>query len=451
MKQLNYFFLVVFLFFFTACGDGVERVMPVANDDTADTSSDTGDTANTDTGDTENPDTGDTANTDTSDTENPDTGDTGNTDTGDTANTDTGDTEDSDTGDTVDTELPLTDEEKCVDAGGTWEAFADDDMEKCYKIVNCALPEGENAGYIVWRDAQSYTLYYDFENETWVGETYGSEYNDSDEPAICQYICASNARREDDKCKPVCSAEFNGSSSRIEVPNNDLLALGTSWTIEAWVKQDFNNLTTDDEVPIVRKGDGYYLSGFYKSTQGYNPLQQKTYYNMEGSFEYTYTSYGRERTDNFTVTAQYENTNTESPINDGWNHVALSYYIKEGKAHLLIYINGHQAKDETKTTDDYAPNTVSEALTIGYYLEKGMQIMPGGDSTIGDEEYFFKGKIDQLKISTNTYESEFTPQQLSVDDNTIAFWDFNNSFEDTSVNGLASTPTNVTFSTDCAF
>jgi hypothetical protein len=173
---------------------------------------------------------------------------------------------------------------------------------------------------------------------------------------------------------------------------------------------------------------------------------------MEGSFEYTYTSnFGQTKTGDFTVTAQYENTNTNSPINNGWNHVALSYYINSGVAHLRLYINGKLAKETTKETNDYAPNTVSEALTIGYYLEKGIQIAPGGTSTIGDEEYFFKGKIDQLKICNNYYEDEFTPSQLSVDDYTVALWDFSNNAEDSSENGLDGSGTNVTYSTDCAF
>ena len=465
MKLLKVFSLVCLFFFLIGCEEGATRFVPA--DETDDGSSEVIDDSDvTDptnpTDDPTNPTDDPTNPTDdptnpTDDPTNPPDDPTNPTD--DSTNP-TDDTDDpTDNTDTVpnpddDNNVPLTDEEKCVAAGGEWDAFADNYAKICYKIENCTLPEGENADYIVWRDAQSYTLYYDFENDTWTGETYTSEYSDTGDPKICQYICASNAERDEEAglCKPYCSAVFNGSSSKIEVENNDLLALNHFWTIEAWIKQDFNNLTTDDEVPIVRKGDGYYLSGFYKTTQGYNPMQQKTYYNMEGSFEYTYSSYGRERTDDFTVTSQYEEAAEDLPIETGgWNHVALSYYIKSGTAHLRLYINGKLAKETTKQTNDYAPNTVSEALTIGYYLEKGMQIMPGDSSTIGDEEYFFKGKIDQLKIKEHYYEEEFTPSQLSVDDNTIAFWDFSNNANDSSANGLNGTGTNVIYSTDCAF
>ena len=53
--------------------------------------------------------------------------------------------------------------------------------------------------------------------------------------------------------------------------------------------------------------------------------------------------------------------------------------------------------------------------------------------------------------SKNYYDSEFTPSKLSVDDNTIAFYDFSNNAEDSSVNALHGSGTNVTYSTDCAF
>jgi hypothetical protein len=67
------------------------------------------------------------------------------------------------------------------------------------------------------------------------------------------------------------------------------------------------------------------------------------------------------------------------------------------------------------------------------------------------KKYYFSGKIDQLKITENYYENEFTPSKLSKDDNTIAFYDFSNNTEDSSVNALHGIGTNVTYSTDCAF
>ena len=462
------FFLIFALFFFVACDDGATRIVPEENGgesvtdgdenndedvpdseaDTADSDSDGDITDTTDTSDSgDDSDTADTSDSgndsDTADTSvDGDTSDSGNdSDTADTS--DTGD--DSDTVPDVD---PESDEGKCIAAGGEWDAFAEDETERCYKIEDCASkPE-----YTEWRGEQSWVEYYDLEDGLWThfGQNYNTEYNDSGEPKVCDYVCAENAVREDDECKPYCSAVFNGSSSKIEVAHNDLLNLEHFWTIEAWVKQDDMNINSlsGDAKYIARKGDSYYLTNFYKTTTG-----RRSYYNMKGSFEYAYkNNFGIEQTDDFSVTAQYQSNAAGLPIEtDGWNHVALSYYIKEGTAHLRLYINGQFANEETGKTNDYAPKSVSEALTIGYYLDKGMQIMPGGDSTIGDKEYFFKGKIAQLKIKKDYYSSDdpFTPSQLSVDDNTIAFYDFSGNADDSSGKGLNGTQTNVIYDTDC--
>ena len=387
------------------------------SDDNTDSANDSGDSADDADSNNSGDDNGDS--TPDNDYSVPDDGDNGTND------------DDTDTGTAEPTE-----EEKCYAAGGSWDVFADNEMEKCYKIVDCA-PKPE---YTEWRGEQSWVEYYDFEDDQWThfGQNYNTEYNDSGEPKVCQYVCAENALREDNKCKPYCSAVFNGSSSKIEVETNDLLALGTSWTIEAWVKQDFNNLTTDNEVPIVRKGYAYYLTGFYKLTS-----QQKTYYNMAGNFVYTYNIFGGSLTAeaDFTAQVQYQNNSTNLPIvTDGWNHVALSYYINSGVAHLRLYINGHLAKETTKETDYYAPNKVSTALMIGYYEDNSGQIV---------KKYYFNGKIDQLKISTNTYGSEFTPSKLYKDDNTIVFYDFSGNANDSSGHGLHGTATKITYSTDC--
>ncbi|MBP5435570.1 DUF1566 domain-containing protein [bacterium] len=152
--------------------------------DTGDTEpTDTGDTEPADTGDTEPTDTGDTEPTDTGDSEPTDTGDTEPTDTGDTEPTDTGDTEPTDTGDTTPTE-----EEICAEAGGTYEYFAEDELTKCYKIIECD-PKPANTE---WRGEQSYTEYYDLDEGYWThfGLNYSTEYGDTGEAKVCQYICA---------------------------------------------------------------------------------------------------------------------------------------------------------------------------------------------------------------------------------------------------------------------
>ncbi len=173
------------------CNEGLEcdvlnNICKKDAGDSGDTEpTDTGDTEPTDTGDTEPTDTGTEDPADTGDTTPPDTGDTTEpTDTGDTTDpTDTGDTEPTDTGDTTPTE-----EEICAEAGGTYDYFAEDELTKCYKIVECD-PKPANTE---WRGEQSYTEYYDLDEGYWThfGLNYSTEYGDTGEAKVCQYICA---------------------------------------------------------------------------------------------------------------------------------------------------------------------------------------------------------------------------------------------------------------------
>lgn len=456
MKLFKALALVCLLFFFVGCEESIKKLGPedeahdggsdVTDDsDGTDPTNPTDDPTNPTTDPTDDP-TDDPTNPTTDPTDDPTEDPTDDDDSIDPTNptNDTDDpTDDDDSTDpTNDNDNPLTDQEKCVAAGGIWDDFAESYSEICYKIVNCKIPEGENAEYMIWLNGESYTMYYDFENSSWVGETYDTEYNDSGNPEICQYICASNARREDDKCKPICSAVFDGTSSKVIVQNNERLNLGNSWTIEAWIKQDMNDLTTKENY-IARKGSrSYYLGGFYKSTEG--GIQKKTYYNMEGGFYYALSQYVE---DDITVESKYQNTDANSPITNGWNHVALSSYIKDGNTYIRLYINGKLAKGDSDNKER-TPKTVSDDLTIGYYSESGIG---GGIIEIGGSESYFKGQIDQLKISENYYEDEFTPSQLSVDSKTIALYDFNGNTKDSSPNTLDGSGTNVTDSTDCAF
>ena len=343
----------------------------------------------------------------------------------DTTDTDIDDDSDSENPVNDEDERPLSDGEKCAGTGGTWDSSA----QNCYKTETC----GSKPVNTEWNGDSSYKAYYDVETETWIpGPAYTTHYGEG-EPEPCQYKCVSNARPdgpEGNECKLICSAVFDG-SAKIEVAHNDLLNLGQAWTIEAWVKQDTSNLPTETykKTPILRKGDGYFLTGFYKTTSN-----SDTYYNMYGGFYYT--SYS-----DLTAEIKYQNTDADSPVEEGWNHIALSYNVDNGTSHLRLYINGKLAGEKTNSSER-TPITVSSAIKIGYYYDSG--IFSGTD-------LYFKGLIDSIKISnTAKYTADFTPAKLSLGgEDTIAFWDFNGNAEDSSPNGLNGTATNVTYSTDC--
>ncbi len=284
------------------------------------------------------------------------------------------------------------------------------------------------------------------EDEQWTnfGQNYNTEYNDSGEPKICQYVCAANTVREDNECKPLCSAVFNGESSRIEVADNDLLNPGSdSWTIEAWIKQDEGDLTSD-YAPILRKGTSenpsYVLMGYRKQTTGWGSNSTTTY-TVTGAT--TYKSVMGSTTENLQVDGTF------NEFSGGWTHVALVHNKKvEGNIiqsityKITLYVNGKQVNSKT-----YVPKTTMNLLEVNEPLIIGANLY----SSWTVSKKYFKGLIDSIRISgSERYTADFTPSQLSADGDTIALWEFNNNFNETK-NDLENTPTNVTFSTDCAF
>ena len=333
---------------------------------------------------------------------------------------DSGDTTEPD-GDTGDTD-PLSEDEICAAAGGTYDYFAEDDFERCWKIVDCA-PKPANTE---WRGDQSYIEYFDFDDGLWTnfGANYKTEYGDTGEAKICQYVCAANAVREDGTCKPYCSAFFDG-SAKIEVAHNDLLNLNYNsgtWTIEAWIKQGEGDIPTYVIHPIVRKGitsdPVYVLSGYYKQQTG----------NGYGMTSYVKYSYG-------TSTATGNRLDLTVTYSDDWTHVAMVKNATSGSYQLLLFVNGTLvgSKDFESTPTIVTNN---EVLSIG--------------ANLSTTNRYFKGLIDSIRISnTAKYTAEFTPGVLSADSDTVAFWDFSGNANDSSGNGLDGSATNVTYSTDC--
>lgn len=231
-----------------------------------------------------------------------------------------------------------------------------------------------------------------------------------------------------------CSAVFDGENSKIEVAHNDLLNLNSeAWTIEAWIKQAKEDVA--DEVPIVAKKGGtnrvsytYFLSGYYTATTGGWPQQQQTTTAMKGSAYYTM---GGE------ISA--EATGVE---NSGeWTHIALvqnfSSSILTKKPSVTLYINGKSTKSaESNVSSNMTPSiaTSAEALLIGSTGTKS-----------------FKGLIDSIRISNTAKYSgkEINPQKLSVENDTVALWDFSGNANDSSANNLNGADSGVTYSTDC--
>ncbi|MBP5406557.1 hypothetical protein J6Z19_05335 [bacterium] len=451
MKWFNCFLLVL-LFFFAACDsvNGAKRVLPenegdkeaetdedVEEDDSDLTDTEDGDLVDDDFSDSEpaDDDSSDSepADDDSSDTE-PNEGDSSDSE---PANDDS--TDDEPAGGEDEDVIPDSPEIKCNKAGGTWNgADGVDEAKKCYIHADCETEH--KPANSEWNGDSGYDMYYNFEEGNWDVVTYTTKYGDG-EPQPCQYKCINDYVYENGECNPKpqpkeCAAVFNGESSRIEVASNDLLNLGSdSWTIEAWIKQDAGDLTSD-YTPILRKGTSenppYVLTGYRKQQSWGNVT-----YTVTGATTYKSTS-----------TSTTENLQVDGTFNEfsgGWTHIALVHNTNVAQSTTYkstLYVNGKQVNSKT-----YEPRRSMNLLEVNEPLVLGANLY----SSWSVSKKYFKGLIDSIRISgSEKYTADFTPTQLSADDDTIAFWDFSGNFNETK-NGLESAPTNVTFSTDCAF
>ena len=68
-----------------------------------------------------------------------------------------------------------------------------------------------------------------------------------------------------------------------------------------------------------------------------------------------------------------------------------------------------------------------QAITVKDIKPKGRQLRIGSNLWLGDRNHFFKGSIDQVRISkVRMYKTSFTPaDKLSADENSMAMSDLN--------------------------
>ena len=259
-----------------------------------------------------------------------------------------------------------------------------------------------------------------------------------------------------------CSAVFNGSSSKIEVAHNDALNLDSeTWTIEAWFKQT-GELTSEPAPIVAKKGSDNNYGGFGgmdEDEQSYNYFLSNYYQKsswggtstaMKGSVDYS--------TSSEMMGSQASAAEATNISNSGdWTHIALvqtmTTSMNRKKPMITFYINGQKAASkESGSNSNYGQNnqtpsikTSTKPLIIGSTGESE----ESGFGGFGSEAVYFNGLIDSIKISnTAKYTGDFTPEKLSADNDTIAFWDFNGNTDD-SKSGFNGTPTDITYSTDC--
>jgi fibronectin type 3 domain-containing protein len=158
---------------------------------------------------------------------------------------------------------------------------------------------------------------------------------------------------------------FNGTSSRVDIPDSPSLRLTTGMTLEAWVNPTASPSGWRD---VVYKGnDNYYLEA--STTSAATPAGGGTFGGANGNV--------------FGLAPLATST---------WTHIAVTY---DGST-LRYFINGSQVATKAQTG---AITTSSNPLQIG------------GDNFFSDQ--YFKGTIDEVRV----YDAALTATQIQNDMN----------------------------------
>jgi hypothetical protein len=166
---------------------------------------------------------------------------------------------------------------------------------------------------------------------------------------------------------------YNGTSSRITIPDNALLEPGTGdWTMEAWV---YNTLVSATQVGpfVISKGSGLYGIRHYVGPSFSNQLAS----NLSGSNAEGSSSI---QVGPSSATVMLPNT---------WTHVVSVYKTVSTKT-LEIFINGISKDSESHTMSSVTNNT--GALYIG--------------STSSGSSNFWEGRIGIVRLYNAALSSE---------------------------------------------
>ena len=155
---------------------------------------------------------------------------------------------------------------------------------------------------------------------------------------------------------------FNGTSSRVDVPNAASLQLTTAMTLEAWVNP--TTITSKWRDVIYKGRDNYYLEA--SSTNAGKPVGA----GIIGG-------------------VNTKASGTAPLATNTWTHLATTY---DGAA-LKLYVNG---------------NLVRTTAVTGTLATSASPLQIGGDSIFGQ---YFAGTIDEIRI----YNTALTQTQIQTD------------------------------------
>jgi hypothetical protein len=166
---------------------------------------------------------------------------------------------------------------------------------------------------------------------------------------------------------------FNGTNSRIAIPNSSSMSQSGSFTLEGWIK----TATTGK-------------SFFEKIGSHYNyQLQVQNNYARFKTYDGTNYPYA---------------ANTTSVVDNNWHHIVA---VRDNSAHTLtIYVDGTLGQQVTDTATGSFTNT-----TAAYLGARGDL----------NSSYFFNGSLDEFRVSSSTRSADWIATEYSNENNPGSF------------------------------
>ena len=198
--------------------------------------------------------------------------------------------------------------------------------------------------------------------------------------------------------------EFDGVDDYVQVPDSSSLRIpSTEMTIEAWIY--FPSNSSGLQLPIRKwlDADGGWMSYVLGKTEDnkiYGALGNKSLTQFPG----------------WTTTQNITNLGIENT----WAHIAFTWRKENfNETDGKIFVNG------VSVNTTFAPHDYSTAFTIGYDTYP-LYFARKADSLSFSSTYF-KGKLDEVRISNIARIAFNVTAAPSVDANTVALWHFDES------------------------
>ncbi len=227
------------------------------------------------------------------------------------------------------------------------------------------------------------------------------------------------------------SIGLNGIDDYLSVADSSSLSITGDLTIEFWAK--FDSFNIDDQGILVSKWGDY---GGGNNQRAY----QFGYYKTSGGTGYFYPLTSADGTNVTSATIQYDLATST------WYHLAFIYTAASGT--VSVYV---------ATTSDSSHALVGTSSGFTTSLKDTVSEFQIGSSDGSGNAVYLDGIIDEVRVWSKTkskleLDTDYTTELTGSETNLEAYWNFNNTLNDATINGNNLTNNNgATFVTSTPF